>query len=725
MFVTFEDFFNNYRIKNEMAPNETTLNVGLLRLKRELRELKSLFDIIINNPIETWNQNKIYETDEYVSYNDNIYKSKVDTNIGVNPQNSEDFWELVSLPTIKLNPDTTFHYQKYTAIQDQRIFILDYDIVGNPCVFVDGLLIDRDLYTYTDKQITFNNPLNAGQQVVIIHGIAYEPGIILPTEEMTATEGQFDFNTDFDLISPNVFVNGILISEKDFTYGKNYISLENPTKEGDIVVIANGASVGMKDFYTKEEITNILNDYYTKDLIYTKDEVQSELDKLEDSIYQDSNIVKLDIVYTKEQVDNLLEPKANIEYVDEQLEYKADKANTLDGYGITNAYVKHEVDALLLDKLDKTDFNGANIIQLIGGVQDDVPINASSVGGLTSSMIYDKTHYQDVSNGIGISSNDNLGYIEISFGGDGLEKLPYLSVSKNEGQFNESSGRIYNALNSKDLILNIEGEFKGTFFVNLYNLGIISPDEYNWNVIVQPTTIPRLLKHDFIPNGYGSGYEFKGFYENTEIQASHFYGFVENNILKCYAYAEISNTSMRAWSAHYKLIGTHKSLSTNIYYNQGDNNIDFIRYPFVEKTEFNDIVASITDEMKQTPAIKDILNDNELTFTNTVMTENMSSDIYQSTKKNIFTPRIICNVKQINNNGEAIVYITDGLPNSDLNAVIEGDGELTTITYNFDDYGDATLVVTGKSPFTNTIKVTVMGSMIQPCEITIPIVPTI
>lgn len=722
MFVTFEDFFNNYRIKNEMAPNETTLNVGLLRLKRELRELKSLFDIIINNPIETWNQNKIYETDEYVSYNDNIYKSKVDTNIGVNPQNSEDFWELVSLPTIKLNPDTTFHYQKYTAIQDQHIFILDYDIVGNPCVFVDGLLIDRDLYTYTDKQITFNDPLNAGQQVVIIHGIAYEPGIILPTEEMTATEGQFDFNTDFDLISPNVFVNGILISEKDFTYGKNYISLENPTKEGDIVVIANGASVGMKDFYTKDEITNILNDYYTKDLIYTKDEVQRELDKLEDSIYQDSNIVKLDIVYTKEQVDNLLGPKANIEYVDEQLEYKADKANTLDGYGITNAYVKHEVDALLLDKLDSSEFNYNNIIQLLKSSPNNVPISVNSIGNLTAEMIFDKTQYQDVQGGIGLSSMTNDGYVEFSFDN---EKLPFLYMARRDGEFNEVSGRIYGALNSKDLILNIEGDFKGTFWINLYNLGVVNPDDYNWNVIVEPTTIPRLLKHDFVPLEYGFGYNFKGFYENTEIQASHFYGFVKNNILKCYAYAEIASTSMREWQAHYKLIGYHKSISTNIYYNQNDEKIDYIRYPFITKDDFNNIVSNIADDMTITPSAPDILQNNSLQYTDTVTTEEMSTDLYQSNKKGTFTPTIKCNVQQINNNGEAIIYVVNGLPNSDINPVIEGDGEFDTITYNFDDYGEAQLIVIGKSPFTAQVTVTITGSMIEPCSIIIPITPSI
>ena len=66
MFTSFDTFFNNYRIKNNSAPNETVLNSGLLRLKREIRELKSYIDLIVGNEIETYNPEKPYEIDENV-----------------------------------------------------------------------------------------------------------------------------------------------------------------------------------------------------------------------------------------------------------------------------------------------------------------------------------------------------------------------------------------------------------------------------------------------------------------------------------------------------------------------------------------------------------------------------------------------------------------------------------------------------------------------------------
>lgn len=724
MFITLDDFFTNYRIKNEAAPNETTLNVGLIRLKREIRELKSILDVVTNSPIETWNKNKIYEMDEYISYNDIIYKSKVDANISRNPQISEDFWETVELPTIKLNPDTSFHYQQYTSIRDQKVFNLEYELVGNPCVFLDGSLVSMDEYEFSDKQVTFKKPLRANQEVVIIHGVAYETGIILPSEELIATANQFDFTVDFDLISPNVFKNGLLLSENDYTYGRNYISLEEPAKNGDIIVITNGASVGMKDYYTKTEINNKFNNYYIKNLVYTKTEVQNELDKLEDSIYQDSNIVKAGTVYTKTEVDKLLKPKATTEYVDEQLDFKADKATTLDGYGITNAYVKHEVDALLLDKLDVTEYTPEKLVDLLKMHTGVIPINVQFLNGYTSETFFNIREYQEISGGIGISApNDGEGYIDITFDSDG--KLPDLYVIRRDEEFNQISGRIYNALNSKDLILNIEGDFKGTFWVNLYNLGITEPNNYNWKVIVEPNTIPRVLKYDFVPKDYGYGYNFTGYYENTEVQASHFYGFVKDNILKCYAYAEITGNNMRAWQAHYKLIGTHKTISTNIYYNQGDEKINYIRYPFVSKPIYNEIVGGITKDMTNTPANPSILQDNALKYTNSIQAENGSTNKYQSDPKGIFTPKAVCNVRQINNNGEAIVYVLDGMPNSDIYPNITGDGEFTTLIYNFDDYGEAKFVVAGKPPFTTSITVSFTGSKIEPCSITIPITPTV
>lgn len=89
MFVTLKEFFDNFRIRNGDKPNETVFNRPLFRLKREIRELKSVLDILTGVPIETWSTVKFYERDEYVSYNGRFYRSAIDGNVGNRPDQSD------------------------------------------------------------------------------------------------------------------------------------------------------------------------------------------------------------------------------------------------------------------------------------------------------------------------------------------------------------------------------------------------------------------------------------------------------------------------------------------------------------------------------------------------------------------------------------------------------------------------------------------------------------
>ena len=61
MQTTLNNFYSEYGIRNGQAPNETVLNRGLLRLKREIREIYSILQIIQGKPIEEWNPDKIFE----------------------------------------------------------------------------------------------------------------------------------------------------------------------------------------------------------------------------------------------------------------------------------------------------------------------------------------------------------------------------------------------------------------------------------------------------------------------------------------------------------------------------------------------------------------------------------------------------------------------------------------------------------------------------------------
>jgi hypothetical protein len=100
MFVSLEEFFNNYRIKNGKQPNETVLNRGIMRLKREVRELESVFNIILGNDLPEWNVETYYEVDEYVQTGGAFYKSLVPQNLAVEPGVTTDWelsWELIQI----------------------------------------------------------------------------------------------------------------------------------------------------------------------------------------------------------------------------------------------------------------------------------------------------------------------------------------------------------------------------------------------------------------------------------------------------------------------------------------------------------------------------------------------------------------------------------------------------------------------------------------------------
>ena len=101
MFSILLVFFRDYRVKNGQVPCEVVFNRGPMRLKREIRELKSIQDIIIGNDIPIWNPTTRYEVDEYVYYSGKIYRSKADSNFNYRPAENQNFWEKISIVSLK------------------------------------------------------------------------------------------------------------------------------------------------------------------------------------------------------------------------------------------------------------------------------------------------------------------------------------------------------------------------------------------------------------------------------------------------------------------------------------------------------------------------------------------------------------------------------------------------------------------------------------------------
>lgn len=99
MITTLEEFWKNYRIKNGDIPNETTLNRGQFRIKRELRELHSVAMILSGSELPQWQKDWSYEADEYVYFAGRNWVSTADGNTGNEPGKSS-LWKEVLIPSV-------------------------------------------------------------------------------------------------------------------------------------------------------------------------------------------------------------------------------------------------------------------------------------------------------------------------------------------------------------------------------------------------------------------------------------------------------------------------------------------------------------------------------------------------------------------------------------------------------------------------------------------------
>ena len=193
------------------------------------------------------------------------------------------------------------------------------------------------------------------------------------------------------------------------TYTKTEVNAELAKK-------ADASNVFTKDqTFTKDQVNLKLADYAkTTDVntalagkanaadVYTKTDVDGKLANKADKIYVDTEVGKkadkattltgygITDAYTKTQVDaavagavttaganvdTKLTEYAKTTYVDTEVGKKADKATTLAGYGITDAYTKGQVDTALGEKADKTALTQAT---------DRITTNEATIAGLTT-----------------------------------------------------------------------------------------------------------------------------------------------------------------------------------------------------------------------------------------------------------------------------------------------------------------------------------------------------
>ena len=546
MFVTLEDFFNNYRIKNQQQPNETVLNRGLMRLKRETRELKSILDVLLNGNFDVWDSNRVYEKDEYVKYNDLIYKSRIYTNYNHIPfREDTTSWEIITLESLGTEGKGKFLSKEFTATEGQTIFEVPFNMDGTPMVYVEGILLDSDKYTKIDNiTITLSIPANSGEKVIVSSGVTYDSSLVLPRQSFTST-GQTNFVCSFNLKSPSVFIDGILQNESTYTWVNQTLIMNSSVSVGKIVVVANGSVLG-------DEIYNV-----------------AQIDDLFDLKRNISDS------YSISEIDALMDDKSSITYIDGLIDgletSKADKSTTLNGYGIDDAYTKTQIDNYLNLKVNTSDYSDENVLTKVKNVDGiGSGLDADLIQGLTpdrfirSDIFDEKQGNLEIYN---IVNTDKRNFIQFDI--EDLENPGIYITAYNEASDSFTTNEVYTDGNTSHIMIVKEGYFKGQWEPTLNGtFGIADYYLYNWVVTVTPTLTG--FEHDYNKD-FGNGHTpFTGF-DNTltwdENQSEYHYGYIQENIIKLESVHK-NGTSRIDIPARYHLIGILKTFSSYEQINQ-------------------------------------------------------------------------------------------------------------------------------------------------------------
>ena len=725
MQTTLNNFYSEYGIRNGQAPNETVLNRGLLRLKREIREIYSILQIIQGKPIEEWNPDKIFELDEYVQYNGAIYKSILDTNYSMYPDGSEGAWEAVSFDTLR-HSNVAFEHNYITATEGQRKFNVTFRIDALPMVFVNGILISPDNYTWDSKSVTLKSAVALGRVVTVVTGIAYESERICARRQMIASAEQYTFTVPFDLVTPSVFVNGVLISENEYTYTKTSVTLNVPAQSGDVIVICNGALSGVETF-TQGEVEELLKQYALKNTVYTKTEVDNALKTTKQQILADGSLAKTKDTVSKTQLQDSLNNFYTASAVDKKLEAKANKAESLSGYGIKNAYTKSEIETKLNTKLNKSDFNRSAVMNLIqNNTEDGTGLNADTLQGLTAPQFMRTDAKTTNAGGIVVYNSQTETTASAEICPTGTDPNTYISRSLGNG-FQKTS-KVVNTGTSNGMFFICEGDFYGTYWKNLHQFGCVNPEDYQWTVTVGLCGTGR--EFDFVPKGYGIGSLFKAFSigSSDTKNGAYAYGFVDNNVLKTYAYVKTSVSDFVKTYGHFQLLGIRKEFCTYVngtqFVDDGDTT-PLTKYHFSRPYDMTDseFEQHTTKAIANgaTPTAPAVNSDNALTVVNGDLTHDNSTITYNSRELHPKQPDVWLSSDTIS----ASTPIQCTLYNGPAQKVVDsisatGDIEVIKKDMQFSSLGDLSFVIQAKNPFrTNGVVRVVCEDEFDPITINI------
>lgn len=143
-------------------------------------------------------------------------------------------------------------------------------------------------------------------------------------------------------------------------------------------LLCGGLGVAEAAVVHVNEGTGVTYEVYTTDQTYSSEMVDEKLNSKANA----TDVVKntKDIATNKDNITRLENNKADKTYVDTEVGKKADRATTLTGYGITDAYTKDDVNNALNNKADKNTVNA-----LVGHVGD----LETTVGNASKGLVKD------------------------------------------------------------------------------------------------------------------------------------------------------------------------------------------------------------------------------------------------------------------------------------------------------------------------------------------------
>lgn len=158
-----------------------------------------------------------------------------------------------------------------------------------------------------------------------------------------------------------IFNEEIIGGTADIDLSEYYTKHEVDEKIEKAIASIETPEVDLNNYYTKEEVNTLIPDISG---LVTKEELEAVQN------VAGSNSVKLfaiesDLVDISQQLENIPTTYATKEEVSTAVESKADKATTLQGYGITDAYTRAQID----EKLSQISSGGS--IDLDGYVSED------------------------------------------------------------------------------------------------------------------------------------------------------------------------------------------------------------------------------------------------------------------------------------------------------------------------------------------------------------------